>query len=187
MWLTTVFFQIWCLCWAFLLMRWGTFFCLTLTQLMLRSDWRRSCQRGTERMRCSSHGMGTRVPCLPGKDSLANPRMAPVSSSSCEWHNYLMIDVHARAFRTPACHVFIAVMFRFGCPVLWIEMLLSCQYGTRLSKWYWIRKNVMNWYLRRNFSSKNLQGQIPAAIGNLTDLTEMYVSLSDFRNKFMLW
>ena len=72
-------------------------------------------------------------------------------------------------------------------PVLWIEIFLSCQYGTRISKWCWIRKNVMNWYLRRNFSSKNLQGQIPAAIGNLTDLTEMYVSLSDFRNKFMLW
>jgi len=131
MWLTTVFFQIWCLCWAFLLMRWGTFFCLTLTQLMLRSDWRRSCQRGTERMRCSSHGMGTRVPFQPGKDFLANPRMAPVSSSSCEWHNYLMINVHARAFRTPAFLVFIAFMFRFGwsCTVNWDIFILSIWYS----------------------------------------------------------
>jgi hypothetical protein len=38
-------------------------------------------------MRCSIRGMGmgTRVLRLPGKASLANPRMVPRSSSSCEW------------------------------------------------------------------------------------------------------
>lgn len=44
----------------------------------------------------------------------------------------------------------------------------------------------MRLFLCSNFSSKKLQGPIPEAIGNLTQLNELYVLLSVFSSKFML-
>jgi hypothetical protein len=53
-------------------------------------------------------------------------------------------------------------------------------FGRSLHLWIGVEQNCDRLLFRRNFSSKKLQGPIPAEIANLTELNEMYISLSAF-------